>query len=318
MSILFGRRIHFSASPAHPLNTAICQLIDSTGVVPATENTALDELTRMRVVKSGWEIAQIRRAVELTGKAQHAAMQATPGSRHEYEVEAAFEYVMRRQGARGFSFQTIVASGPRATCQHYVVNDAPLDPDGLVLLDGGAEWNLYAGDLTRTWPVSGTFSPEQRDLYEVVLASEKAGVCAALPGVMVDEIQRLSAEVLIDGLKELGLAHGSTAEIIDSGAYKEFWPGFIGHMIGLDVHDVTPARAFRGLDATEPLNQGMLFTIEPGFYLQAFNCQVPERYSRIGIRIEDVVLITEEGNENLSNDVVKELKDIESMVQTGQ
>jgi Xaa-Pro aminopeptidase len=314
---LRGRRVHFLTSPAHPLDGTITEMIADSEATFVSENSAQDELTRMRVVKSAWEIAQIRRAVELTGEAQHAAMRATPASRWEFEVEAAFEYKMKCGGARGFSFQTIVASGPRATCQHYVANDAALDPDGLVLLDGGAEWNCYAGDLTRTWPASGTFNQVQRDLYEVVLASEKAGVEATLPGAMLDDIQRRSAEVLLEGLKDLGLAHGSTAGIVESGAYKEFWPGFIGHMIGLDVHDVTPAKAFRGLDATEALGPGMIFTVEPGFYSQAFNCQMPMKFQGIGIRIEDVVLVTEDGNENLSRDVVKEIEDVESMIQLG-
>ena len=315
---LRGRNVHFLAPPAHPLNEAVTEMITDSGAAVVTENSAWDQLTRMRVVKSAWEIAQIRRAVELTGEAQHAAMRVTPGSRWEFEVEAAFEYTMKRGGARGLSFQTIVAAGPRATCQHYTANDAELDPEGLVLLDGGAEWNLYAGDLTRTWPASGTFNKVQRDLYEVVLASEKAGVEATLPGAMLDDIQRRSAEVLIDGLKDLGLAHGNTADIIESGAYKEFWPGFIGHMIGLDVHDVTPAKAFRGLDATEALQPGMLFTVEPGFYSQAFNCQWPIEFQGIGIRIEDVVLVTKDGNENMSQNVVKEVTDVESMVQSGR
>jgi Xaa-Pro aminopeptidase len=311
-----GRCVHYTDVPLHPLNDKINSMISGSDATLCEEDTALDKIKEMRTIKSKWEINQIKQAVKLTKEAHHAAMQLGPKSQYEYELEAIFEYTFKRQGSRSVSFGTIIASGPNATCQHYVENNAKMNPEHLVLVDAGCEWNHYAADITRTWPLNGKFEGVQRDLYEVVLASEKAAVAMASPKVKMNDLYIKAAEVLIDGLKGLGLAHGNTEEIIENGSFKEFWPGGLSHQMGLDVHDISTPHLFAGADAPKTLQPGMVITIEPGFYSQYFNCQYPEQYSKIGIRVEDDILITEEGAENLSIDIVKEIDDIEAMVQS--
>ncbi len=313
---LKGRTVHYTQVPLHSLNPTINKLIENAGASICNENTALDKLKEMRTIKSKWEIDQIKQAIKLTKESHHATMQQGPLSEYEYELEAIFEYTFKKQGSRSVSFETIIASGSNATCQHYVSNNAKMNREDLVLVDGGCEWNHYAGDITRTWPLSGKFSSSQRDLYQVVLTAQKAAVAMASPNVRMYDLHLKAAEVLVEGLKDLGLAHGNTEDIIETGAYKDFWPGGLSHQMGLDVHDISTPHLFSGPHAEHNLRPGMILTIEPGFYSQAFNCQIPEKYSRVGIRIEDDVLITEEGSENLSIDIVKEIHDVETMVQT--
>jgi len=313
---LKGRKVHYTQVPLHSLNRTINKLIENTGASICEEETALDKLKEMRTIKSKWEINQVRQAIKLTKESHHATMQQGPMSNYEYELEAQFEYTFKKQGSRSVSFETIIASGSNATCQHYVSNNAKMNQKDLVLVDGGCEWNHYAGDITRTWPLSGKFSAPQKDLYEAVLASQKAAVALASPNVRMYDLHLKAAEVLIDNLKDLGLAHGNTQDIIETGAYKDFWPGGLSHQMGLDVHDISTPHLFSGANAKHNLRPGMILTIEPGFYSQAFNCQVPEKYSRVGIRIEDDILITENGSENMSIDIVKEIDDVEAMVQT--
>lgn len=271
-----------------------------------------EKLAEMRLVKSPWELDQIRAAIEITGEAHHACMRAAKRHRFEYQFEAEFEYACKMRGVCHFAFGVIVAAGAHGTCQHYVDNAGAVSRNDLVLIDGGASWNGYCADITRTFPASGAFPPIQRDLYEVVLASQKAGVQKVAPGVRIHELHEHAATVLVDGLKALKILHGSTAEIVEKSAYKDFWPGGLSHSLGLQVHDVTP-KGLHGPDAERRLVPGMVITVEPGFYSQDFNHQVPDNYRHIGIRIEDDVLVTEHGHENLSAGIAKEIEDIETI-----
>lgn len=323
-SVLAGRlkdrRVHAKFERDHPSTKTLEKLIESAGATLVTdkEESALRQIVAMRAIKTPWEIEQIRKAVEITGLGHHRCMQAVSRQTHEYQVEAEFAHACTMAGAREFAFSTIAAGGANATCQHYMDNDAPIGKDDMILLDSGCRWNMYSADLTRTFPASGKFTGIQRELYEVVLASEKAGVEAVGPTVRLHDLHVLAAQVLIDGLKQIGILHGSTEEIIEKNAYKDFWPGALCHSLGLDTHDPVPAAEYGGKDAKKTLEPGMIITVEPGFYSQDFNHQIPEKYKHLGIRIEDDVLVTADGYENLSRDVVKEVDDVEAMVSGGR
>ncbi|MGD7654693.1 MAG: aminopeptidase P family protein [Verrucomicrobiales bacterium] len=313
---LKGRTVYYKSVQNQRQNAVIDKLLDQEGIETTDVGGPFDELLEMRVIKSAYELEQMRRAIDITGEAHHACMRAGKSARFEYQLEAEFEYACKTRGVRHFAFGSIVAAGAHATCQHYVENNGPIGKDELVLIDAGAKWNNYCADLTRTFPTSGKFTPVQRDLYEIVLASEKAGVEAVAPGIRLMDLHIISARVLADGLKSLGILHGSTDGIIESNAYRDFWPGALCHSLGLYVHDVMPP-LFRGLDAERKLEPGMVITVEPGFYSQDFNYQISEEFKHIGIRIEDDVLVTEDGHENLSIATVKEVADVEAMVQSG-
>lgn len=312
---LRDRQVHYRPVGGHPCGELIDQAAKQQGAEVQGKDGVFDTISAMRMVKSPLEIELIREAVRITGEAHHACMRAGMRHRMEYQFEAEFEYACKMQGVLQFAFGHIVAAGNHGTCQHYIENAGPIGDDDLVLLDAGAVWKNYCADLTRTFPASGKFTEIQRDLYAVVLASQKAGVDKVAPGVCMIDLHNHAAAVLIDGLKGLGLIKGDTEELIESAAYKEYWPGALCHSLGIDVHDVLLPGYHKG---DKPLEPGMVITVEPGFYSQAFNQEIPEEYRQIGIRIEDDVLVTEEGYENMSIDTVKEVADVEAMVQSGQ
>ncbi len=312
---LQSRRVYYRAVPGHPACELIEKAIQSQGAELLQQGPALDKLMHMRMIKSPLEIELMRQAINITGEAHHACMRAGMRYRHEYQFEAEFEYTCKLQGILNWAFGSIVAAGNHATCQHYIENAGVVRDQDLVLLDGGGVWDHYCADITRTFPASGRFSSVQRDLYQVVLTAEKAGIEMVAPGVCMSELHRHSAVVLIEGLKDLGVIKGNTDELIDSAAYKDIWPGALCHSLGLDVHDELLPGYHKGDKALEP---GMVITVEPGFYAQAFNPDIPEDFRKIGIRIEDDILVTETGYENLSVATVKEVADVESMVQSGQ
>jgi Xaa-Pro aminopeptidase len=313
---LKGRTVYYKSIQNQRQGETIENLLAQEGVEVKKSGGPFDELLEMRIIKSAYELEQMRRAIDITGEAHHACMRAGKTSNFEYELEAEFEYACKTRGVRHLAFGSIVAAGAHATCQHYVENNGPIGSDDLVLIDAGAKWNNYCADLTRTFPKSGKFTAMQRDLYEIVLASQKAGVAAVAPGISFMDLHNVSARVFIDGLKSLNILHGETDGIIEKAAYRDFWPGALSHSLGLYVHDVMPP-AFRGADAERKLEPGMVVTVEPGFYSQDFNHQIPEKFKYIGIRIEDDVLVTEDGYENLSAATVKEVADVEAMVQSG-
>ena len=312
---LKGRRVYYQAVRDHASGEIVKKALQQADAEILQEGPALETLIHMRMIKSPLEIEQIRQAIKVTSEAHHACMRAGMRHRHEYQFEAEFEYASKMQGVLHWAFGTIVAAGNHATCQHYIENSGAVREQDLVLLDAGGVWNNYCADLTRTFPASGQFSAIQRDLYQVVLASEKAGVEKVAPGICMIELHKHAAAVLIDGLKDLGVIKGDTQELIESGKYKDIWPGALCHPLGLDVHDVLLPGYHKG---DKPLEPGMVITVEPGFYSQAFNPEIPEEFRQIGIRIEDDVLVTEDGYENLSVDTVKEVADVEAMVQSGK
>ena len=268
---------------------------------------------QMRVIKSPEEIAIMRRAVGISAAGHIAAMRHARPGMHEYEIQAILEYTFTSRGG-ACAYQSIVGGGENATCLHYTANRDRIPDDALVLIDAAAEVDYYSGDITRTWPISGTFTPEQRAIYEIVLAAQHAAIDRCKPGVNFNEdVNGAAQRVMVDGLRELGLVKGSADEVVATGAHKPFLPHRIGHFLGLDTHDVG---LYRSGGDWRPLEPGMIVTIEPGLYVGS-DLGADPRFSGIGVRIEDDVLITERGHEILG-DVPKDTARIEQTIAQGR
>jgi Xaa-Pro aminopeptidase len=269
----------------------------------------------MRVKKDAHELAAMRRAAEITAAAHIAAMQATAPGRHEYEIEALVEGEFRRNGALGPAYPSIVASGANATILHYHENDRRMEAGDLLLLDAGSEFDCYASDVTRTWPVGGRFSPAQRSVYSLVLQAQHRAIAAVKPGASVNDAHDVAVRTLVEGLRELGLLSGTVDEILSSRSFRRFYMHRTGHWLGMDVHDVGDYFA-RGSTPSEHrrLEEGMVVTVEPGLYFAEDDTTIPAEYRGIGVRIEDDVLVTATGNEVLTSACPKEIADLESLV----
>lgn len=280
------------------------------GVTAPTSLLDLDSLLHeMRLFKTEQEIEWLRDAAQISVKGHLAAMQAAPQSDYEYQVQAALEGAFKQNGSPRVAFNTIAAGGDNACVLHYTENDAPLNKASLILVDAGAEYKGYAGDITTTFPVGGKFSAEQKALYELVLKAQQASIKAVKPGVPYDVPHQTVLQVLTAGLVELGLLQGSIEELIESEAYKRFFMHGTGHWLGRDVHDVGRYK----LDGDwRPLQEGMVLTIEPGLYVAADDDSVAQQWRGIGIRIEDDVLVTTSGHEVLTKGLPRTVEEIEA------
>jgi Xaa-Pro aminopeptidase len=228
----------------------------------------------------------------------------------ENEVEAEFLHEFRRQGAQAPAYTPIVAAGANACVLHYVRNDASLGDGELLLIDAGCELDGYASDITRTFPVSGRFGPAQREVYELVLAAQRAALDEVKPGSAWDAPHEAAVKVLARGFVDLGLLQGTAEQAIESGDYKRFYMHRTGHWLGLDVHD---AGDYKREGRWRPLQAGMVLTVEPGCYIRPA-IDVPDRYWNIGVRIEDDVLVTATGHEVLTSDAPKQVGEIEALM----
>ncbi|HUH31969.1 MAG TPA: aminopeptidase P N-terminal domain-containing protein [Rhodanobacter sp.] len=280
------------------------------GVVPK-EFVALGHLLHdLRLYKSRAEVKLMREAASVVVQAQLAAWQVAVAGRHEYEVEAELLHVIRSRGAVP-SFAPTVAAGVNACTLHYRANRSVLRADELLLIDAGAEWECYASDVCRTFPLGGRFSREQRAVYEVVLAAQLAAIDEVRPGRAFDAAHTTAVQVLTAGLCTLGLLKGNAATAVTDGSYRRFFPAKTGHWLGLDVHDVGDYRVGGESRVLEP---DMVLTVEPGLYIAADDTSVDERWRGIGIRIEDDVLVTPAGNEVLSAALPKDPEAIEALL----
>ena len=270
-------------------------------------------LSELRLIKNGTELQRTRLATEITVAGHVAAMKAVRPGLYEYELEALVESTFRMNGANGVAFPTIVASGGNATTLHYTTNDCRIEDETLVLIDAGAEYGHYSGDVTRTFPANGTFTEAQREIYQIVLDAHTAIIDAIRPGVSIDEPHQKSIELLTEGMLSLGLLKGKAKKLIKKEAYRQFYMYRIGHMLGLDVHDVNCVHDSNGDFKT--FQPGMVMTIEPGLYVADDTKDVPPAYLGIGVRIEDDILITENGCEVLTDGVPKEIAEVEALVQ---
>jgi Xaa-Pro aminopeptidase len=271
-----------------------------------------DVLHEMRLHKSPDEIAVMRKAAEITSEAHIAAMKAAAPGVNEYELEALLDYTFRRRGGAGPGYNSIVGAGENATILHYIENDQPLADGDLVLIDAGCEYDFYTADVTRTFPASGRFTAPQRKVYQLVLDAQVAAIEMTRPGVTIDEIHEATTLRLTEGMVELGLLEGPAADRIEDGSYKQFYMHRTSHWLGMDVHDVGNYTA----DGTaRPLEPGMVITIEPGLYIAADAADAPAELRGIGVRIEDDILVTEDGCENLTSATPKTVDEVEATCQ---
>ena len=276
--------------------------------------TIIDPATivhEMRVLKSGDEIELMQVAADIAAEAHCEAMKAARPGMQEYEVEALIEKVFRQRGAAGPAYTSIVGAGPNATVLHYINNDGELRDGELLLVDAGAEYKGYASDITRTFPINGRFTKPQRDIYDLVLKAQMACVEMVRPGTTHDQLKQHSIEVLTEGMVELGLLQGKPEELISEKKYEKFYMHGLGHMLGIDVHDV--GRYYFGKES-RALEPGVVMTVEPGIYIAPDSKDVPSEYLGIGIRIEDDVLCTAQGPRVLTSKVPKQAEEIEQLM----
>jgi Xaa-Pro aminopeptidase len=262
----------------------------------------------MRLRKDAEEIRRMRRAAEITGEGHLAAMALAAPGRFEHELEAVLLHAFRSGGAARVAYQPIVGSGPNATILHYRKNARRIEAGDLVLVDAGCELEYYAADVTRTFPASGAFSRPQREIYEVVLAAQRAAVAEVRPGVTVDAVHEAAVREIARGLAGLGLAAADPAADPKQRGVRRFYMHRTSHWLGMDVHDPGLYYVEGAARALEP---GMVLTVEPGVYISPGDETVPAEYRGIGVRIEDDLLVTPEGHLELTRDIPRAAADIE-------
>ncbi|WP_026970913.1 Xaa-Pro aminopeptidase [Aliagarivorans marinus] len=267
----------------------------------------VDEL---RLFKSDQEVALMAQAGEISARGHVRAMQSCRPGMWEYQLEAEIHHEFAMAGCRAPAYGTIVGGGDNACILHYTENEAELQDGDLVLIDAGAEYQMYAGDITRTFPVNGRFSQPQAELYQIVLDAQLAALDTLKPGASIQQAQQQVIEIMLKGLLALGIVEGELEQLISEEAHKAFYMHGLSHWLGIDVHDVGD---YRDIHRSRTLEPGMALTVEPGLYI-AEDADVPEQYRGIGIRIEDDIVITEAGNQVLTAAVPKEISEIEALM----
>ena len=312
-----AKRLHYRLGFDRSFDDVVLEAIRAvrrkarTGVRPPTEIVdTVDSLHEMRMRKSPAELETMRRAAAVTREAHVRAMEVAKPGVFEYEVEAEILRVFRKHGSQRPAYGSIVGSGPNATVLHYRRNDRRIEDGELLLIDAGCELDYVASDVTRTFPVSGKFTPEQRALYDIVLAAQKRCIEATRPGATIDEVHDVAVRVISEGLIAEGLVAGSLDEVISEGKYKPYYMHRTSHWLGMDVHDVG---TYFVDGKSRPLEPGFVITIEPGLYVGK-DADVDPRWRGIGIRIEDDVLVTVDGHDVLTADVPKEPADVERVL----
>jgi len=282
-----------------------------TGVTaPAQIRDVRAEVNDMRLFKDEHEIAIMRRAGAISSAAHVRAMGAAAPGMREYEVEAELMHEFLSNGARSPAYGSIVASGANACVLHYRENSAELRKGDLLLIDAGCELDSYASDITRTFPIASKFSAVQRDVYELVLASQEAAIKAVRPGADFIDYHDAATRVLVQGLIDFKLCKGSVDKVLEDNSYKQFYMHRTGHWLGLDVHD---AGDYMQKGKWRKLKPGMVLTVEPGLYIRPAD-NVPKSFWNIGVRIEDDVLVTAKGRDVLTAECPKTVKDVEAAV----
>ncbi|MEO6654773.1 MAG: aminopeptidase P N-terminal domain-containing protein [Pyrinomonadaceae bacterium] len=269
----------------------------------------------MRLHKSDKEVALMQKAADIAVDAHILAMKKVKPGMNEAQVESLMEAYMRDKGASGVAYNSIIGGGDNATILHYVENNMPLQDGDLILIDAGAEFEGYASDITRTFPVNGLFSEAQREVYDVVLDVQEQCIEYTKTGNTVKARQELSIELLTEGMKKLGLLKGKTKDLIKKKSYMKYYMHGVGHYLGLDVHDAGRYFVDQKAKNSKPFAPGMVLTVEPGLYIPPDDKSAPSKYRGIGIRIEDDVLVTADGNRNLTARVPKKPDEIEALMQ---
>ncbi len=271
-------------------------------------------LGEMRLHKTPAEAEYMQRAATIAAEAHILAMKKVRPGMNEGQVESLMEAYMRDKGASGVAYNSIIGGGDNATILHYVENNMPLKDGDLILIDAGAEYNGYASDITRTFPVNGKYTKPQRDVYDVVLDVQQQCIEYTKTGNTVKGRQEFSIELLTEGMRKLGLLKGTTRELIKKKAYMKYYMHGVGHYLGLDVHDAGRYFTDQSAKNSKAFAPGMVLTVEPGLYIPPDDKSAPSKYRGIGIRIEDDVLVTEDGNLNLTSKVPKDPNEIEGIM----
>jgi Xaa-Pro aminopeptidase len=317
--LIEGReRVYYSMGRSTEFDRQIMAWVNSirareaSGAVPPGEFTDLDHmLHELRLFKSAAELRAMRRAADVTTRAHKRAMGACRPGLFEYQLEAELQHEFAMGGARFPAYSSIVGGGANACVLHYVENSAKLRDGDLVLIDAGCELDYYASDVTRTFPVNGRFSKEQRALYELVLAAQDAAIAEIRPGNHWNQPHDASVRVITRGLVELGLLKGRVSKLLKDQAYRAFYMHRVGHWLGLDVHDVGDYRVGEEWRVLEP---GMVMTVEPGIYIAPDAPKVAKKWRGIGIRIEDNVVVTDTGCEVITSGAPKTVEEVEALM----
>ena len=319
-SLLEGvKNIYFSMSAPCGVDLKISDWIESirkntrAGAEPPQNLLSLDSiLHEMRLIKEDYEMNLMRQAANITTEAHVRAMQAVTPGMFEYQLEAEYLYAFNKNGARSPAYNSIVGGGNNSCILHYVENNAELQDGDLVLVDAGCEYQYYASDVTRTFPVNGKFSPEQKEIYSIVLEAHKQSMEEAKPGNKWNLMHEKSVEVIVEGLLSIGLLKGSKEEIIEKGEYSKFYMHRIGHWLGMDVHDVG---SYKQDGDWRELEKGMVMTVEPGIYILDSIEGIDDKWKGIGVRIEDDIAIIDSGFELLTPDVPRTIEEVEQTAQ---
>lgn len=311
-------RIYFHLGLDQPFNQTILKhwqrsliKVRKDGFGPVALEDPMTVLHPQRLIKSETELDLMRKAIDISVEAHNLAREVAQPGRYEYEIQAEMERLFRLRGGLGPAYPSIVAAGVNGCILHYTENTCQLQEQDLLLIDAGCSYQYYNADITRTFPVSGTFTAEQKTLYELVLAAQEAAIAQVQPGNPYNAFHDAAVKVLTQGLVDLGLLKGEVDKLIEEEKYKPFYMHRTGHWLGLDVHDVGVYK--KDKDTWQPLQAGHVVTVEPGIYigpdiqLDEDQPEVPERWRGIGIRIEDDVLLTETGHEVLTAAVPKSI-----------
>ncbi len=311
-------RVYFTLGKNPEFDKAILDWVNvirakvRSGATAPGEFLDLDHLLHdMRLYKSAAELRLMQKAADISAEAHCRAMRFCQPGMNEYQVEAELRHEFARQGAMEMAYSAIVGGGANGCILHYIENNKLLKDGDLLLIDAGCEYQKYASDITRTFPVNGKFSKEQRALYEVVLEAQKQAMAVIMPGNLWNDPHEASVRVITEGLLELGLLQGELNELLETEAYRPFYMHRIGHWLGMDVHDVGDYKVGGQWRVLEP---GMVMTVEPGIYVSPNEESVAKKWRGIGIRIEDDVAITKEGHDVLTSGVPKTADEIEALM----
>ena len=310
--------IYYSAGKDKAFDKQLIQWVDEVTLdkesdsEPCCEQVDLDHLlAELRLIKSAAEIKLMRKAADISAEAHCRAMRFCQPGQYEYQLQAEIEHQFMTSGATGPAYTSIVGGGKNACILHYIENQSALKSGDLVLIDAGCEYQNYAADITRTFPINGKFSTAQAAIYDIVLAAQTAAINCITPGVTYDQANKATIEVITQGLVELGILKGDVDQLIAEGAYREFYMHSVSHWLGMDVHDVGDYKINNQWRVYEA---GMLLTIEPGIYIAADNQNVDKKWRGIAVRIEDDILVIKAGREVLTDGVPKQRDQIESLM----
>ncbi len=314
-----NQRIYYSINRNPEADRIVFNTIDQiremhrTGIYPPHEIIdPLEILSEMRLIKTTEDLEILQKAIDLSVKGHIAAMKSAKPGKFEYEIQAVIEYIFRTGGSTRNGYPCIVGSGPSTCILHYTTNNRKMEDGDFLLIDAGAEFGYFTGDVTRTYPVNGRFSSQQKAVYEIVLEAQKKAIQMVRPGNTFMQVHDVTVKILTEGLVSLGLLKGTTEENIEKEEYKKYFMHRTSHWLGMDVHDVGK---YRKNGEWRVLQEGMVLTVEPGLYIGA-NDDI-EAFRNIGIRIEDDVLVTSEGPVVLSKACPKEISDLENLIGTG-